>query len=463
MSTINPADVVRRLQATTKKTEKEAIVRDAWEQGCTEFFIGAQLAYNKLVTFGVAKAPISDTQTDAPDVPWGIFAGLLHGLKTRELTGNAAKKAIQDFADSCPPAQWNDWYRRVLLRDLSCGITEGTVNRVLAEYGDQTLSFRVPVFAIQRAHDGADKKNVKRVSGKKYLDYKFDGVRLATVIEKDNPSVVQLTRSGNINENFAKIRAVLSRIRPFLNRDIVLDAEIMSENFNRLMTMLNRKSAHKVDTSDAVLVVFDVVGAEEFKAGYDPTTQRERHAELLALRDLFEEHCDGRVVVLDKYEVDLDTPEGQAKLAEMKAVAAQVVDEASGRTLYEGVMVKDPEAPYEGKKGYHWLKIKPWIEVDLTVVGIEQGDPDGKRAGKVGALVCEGLDEDSGKFIHVKVGGGLSDELIDAITENPQLALGQIVTIRADAISENEDGGNSLRFPRLVKFRSVSGAPGEKD
>lgn len=463
MSTPTPYEVVQRLQATSSKKEKEAIVRDAWEQGCTEFFIGAQLAYDKLTTFGVAKAPLSNNDSYGADVPWGLFAGLLHGLKTRELTGNAAKTAIQNFADSCWQNQWNDWYRRVLLKDLSCGVTEGTINRVLAEFGDQTIPFRVPVFAIQRAHDGADKKNQKRVRGRKYLDYKFDGVRLTSHIVRDDPSVTQLTRSGNINDNFPKIRRALERIRPFLNRDIVLDAEIMSENFNRLMTMLNRKSADKVDTSDSVLVVFDVIGAAEFKAGYDPTTQRERHAELLALRDLFETHCDGRVVVLDKYEVDLDTPEGQAKLAEMKEIAAQVVDEVSGRTLYEGVMVKDPEAPYEGKKGYHWLKVKPWIEVDLTIVGYEMGDEDGKRAGKVGAYIAEGLDEDSGKFIKTKVGGGLSDELIDELTANPQKALGQIVTVRADAITDNEDGGHSLRFPRHVKFRSINEEPGEKD
>ena len=51
------------------------------------------------------------------------------------------------------------------------------------------------------------------------------------------------------------------------------------------------------------------------------------------------------------------------------------------------------------------LKAKPFIEVSLTVVGVEGGT--GRNEGKLGALICEG--EDDGKFIKTNVGSGLSD------------------------------------------------------
>ena len=37
-----------------------------------------------------------------------------------------------------------------------------------------------------------------------------------------------------------------------------------------------------------------------------------------------------------------------------------------------------------------WLKLKPYIEVSLSIVAVEEGT--GRNEGKLGALVCEGID-----------------------------------------------------------------------
>ena len=62
--------------------------------------------------------------------------------------------------------------------------------------------------------------------------------------------------------------------------------------------------------------------------------------------------------------------------------------------------------------------------------------------------------------IKVNVGGGLSDALRDAIWKNKDACINQLVEIRADAISQNQDGTYSLRFPRFKTFRGFN--PGEK-
>ena len=119
-------------------------------------------------------------------------------------------------------------------------------------------------------------------------------------------------------------------------------------------------------------------------------------------------------------------------------------------------MLKDPKAGYECKRSTAWLKLKPFIEVSLEVTQLEEGT--GKNVGRLGALVCSG--QDDGKDITVNVGSGFSDELRDSIWADSRSVVGQIVEVRADAITQNQDGTYSLRFPRFKGFRGFE--PGEK-
>jgi DNA ligase-1 len=112
-------------------------------------------------------------------------------------------------------------------------------------------------------------------------------------------------------------------------------------------------------------------------------------------------------------------------------------------------MVKDAAAPYECKRTASWLKIKPNITVDLTVIDTEAGT--GKNEGRLGALVCEGVDD--GRTIRVNVGSGYSDALRDSIWNDRRSVIGQVVEVKADVVTQNQDGSYSLRFPRFQRFR----------
>jgi DNA ligase-1 len=154
------------------------------------------------------------------------------------------------------------------------------------------------------------------------------------------------------------------------------------------------------------------------------------------------------VAVVGAEMVDLSTNVGAARFAEINASAV-----AGG---YEGIMIKDPGAVYECKRTVSWLKQKPYIEVSLSVVDLEEGT--GKNVGKLGALVCEGVDD--GKEIRVNVGSGLTDHDRDSFWTDRGSVVGNIVEVRADAVTQNQDGTYSLRFPRFKGFRGFE--PGEK-
>jgi hypothetical protein len=123
---------------------------------------------------------------------------------------------------------------------------------------------------------------------------------------------------------------------------------------------------------------------------------------------------------------------------------------------FEGIMIKDPDAKYECKRSASWLKQKPFIEVSLTIVAVEEGT--GRNVGKLGALVCEG--EDDGKLIKVNVGSGFSDGDRDSFYQSRDTLPNQVVEVRADAVTQNQDGTYSLRFPRFLRFRGFKA--GEK-
>ena len=58
-------------------------------------------------------------------------------------------------------------------------------------------------------------------------------------------------------------------------------------------------------------------------------------------------------------------------------------------------MIQDLDAPMNVKDPTAWLKLNPFIEVSLEAQATEEGT--GRNVGKLGALICEGVDD--GKHI----------------------------------------------------------------
>jgi len=219
----------------------------------------------------------------------------------------------------------------------------------------------------------------------------------------------------------------------------------MSSSFQDLMKQVHRKD--NVEASDAVLNLFDILSLEEFQAGSGEFSQLDRSTLLKNWYEPLADHMPN-VTVVGQELVDLDTVKGQERF---KMINTQAV--AGG---YEGIMIKAPDAAYECKRSVAWLKLKPFIEVSLSVVDVEEGT--GRNVGRLGAIICEG--EDDGRNIRVNVGSGFTDDLRSSLWICRDTVLNNIVEVRADAVTQNQDGTYSLRFPRFLRFRGF--VPGEK-
>jgi len=431
--------IIQELEADNSRLAKEAILKREADSQNIEFYAGVHLALNNYITFGVKKVP-SFTGPDGQGLPWEAFKELAHLLYTRQLTGHEARDAIELALSASTKSQWNDWYRRILIKDLRCGISEKTVNKILKDSGLETI----PVFECMLAHDGANHE--KKITGVKLLEPKLDGVRCITIVNYEARSVVQYTRNGKVLENFSHIADALLQHIDAIGRSYVLDGEVVSHSFQDLMKQVHRKD--DVKATDARLMLFDIVPLSEFQAGKSTLGQRRRTKLLQSFKHIFET-C-GNIDVIEQTEVDLGGYVGELQFKQFNKDAI-----AAG---YEGIMIKDPNAPYECKRSVSWLKMKPFIEVSLTVTAVEEGT--GRNEGKLGALICEG--EDDGKKIVVNVGSGFTDDQRADFWTSKDAMVGQVVEVRADAATRSQDSEDiySLRFPRFLRFRGF--AKGEK-
>ena len=424
-----PQDIIARLEADNSRLAKEAVLADAMTEGLDEFFEGVKMCLDKLYTFGVKQVP--ESTQDGQGLAWPVFTELAHKLNSRELTGHAARDAIELTRDIATQAQWNGFYRRILIKDLRCGVSEKTVNSVAKKQNKP--EYKIPVFSCQLAHDSANHES--KVAGEKMVEVKLDGVRVLTICYPDG-TVTQFSRNGKEFHNFEHIKQQISKIE--FTQAMVLDGEVMSSSFQDLMKQVHRKD--NVEASDAVLHLFDIVPLSEFNRGSSTKTQLARSQELA---DWYTAHKTAlpNVEILDYEILDLNTNSGTNRFQEINKLAI-----AGG---YEGIMIKDVAAVYESKRTHSWLKLKPFIEVTLEVTGVEQGT--GRNEGKLGALVCSGTDD--GKDIVTNVGSGLTDKDREQYWDNRDSLIGHLVEVRADAVTQNQDGTFSLRFPRFLRFR----------
>jgi DNA ligase-1 len=425
-----PWKIIQELEADNSRLKKEAIIRRESDAENIRFFNGVGAALDGFRTFGVQKVPTS--KNDGTGITQTEFDDVLRQLESRTLTGNAMKDVIQDLCDRSNMEQWNDWYRRILIKDLRCGVTHKTINK--------HSTMKVPVFECMLADDS--KKHEKKMTGEVYVEPKLDGVRVITICDVDKDEVKMFSRNGKELSNFPRILEQFDSMLDQMSESMVFDGEIMSDDFQTLMREIHRKGGAKTD--DAVLNLFDCMPLEYFKEGSYPYALNTR-------KELLQSFQYGpNISIVEFVAMDLDDDDGQKQFADYNRLC---IDKG-----FEGIMVKPITGIYECKRSSLWLKVKPFIEVSLKVVDTEEGT--GRNAGKLGALIVEGTDMD--KFIKTNVGSGLTDSDRETFWKAKDKLIGQIVEVRADAITQNQETTDewSLRFPRFLRFRGFE--PGEK-
>ena len=439
------ASWINKLNESDSRLHKEDIILQALEAsvlGSTnaQIFLGLTKAcYNPYVTFGVRK--VSDTVgiVDAEN-PWSEFNTLLTMLSHRDLSGNAALDAINEMSERFDSIEWNTFCAPVIRRDLRAGISDKTINKICKK-----TEYEIPIFGCQLATNSEGRPEMK---GVKRLEPKLDGVRVLLMVipsEFGDVTTICFSRNGKQFDNFGHIEdqvrenwiKIARGHQNALINGFVLDGEVIGNTFQELMRQARRKT--DVQADDSVFNVFDIIPLSDFREGHWNAQLRKRIDILEHIRHVVDTMPN--VELLPHIMVDLDTAAGKDQL---DRYAKDNVNAG-----FEGIMIKELEAPYICKRSTDWMKWKPTLTVDLEVVGVEEGT--GRNLGRLGALVCHGVDD--GKEITVNVGSGFSDVDRDDYWTNRNLVIGRTCEVLCDVITQNQDGTYSLRFPRFVRFR----------
>lgn len=274
------------------------------------------------------------------------------------------------------------------------------------------------------------------------IDAKIDGVRAQ--VHKNGDAVAIYSRT--LDDMTARLPAIVERVRHMPADALVLDAELVAhDDAGRPLPFQDvggRVARHGSAAGDLGLVLFDLLHIDG--------------------RDLLDEPLHVRAAELAER-----LPDEQVERIETADPAAgQVFFDQVVAAGYEGVVVKDPAAPYEaGRRGGAWVKVKPVRTVDLVVLGVEWGS--GRRTGKLSNIHL-GARDPAGGFVMVgKTFKGMTDAMLQWQTERfLELERGrdghvvwvrpeQVVEIAFDAVqrSRRYPGGVALRFARVLRYR----------
>lgn len=428
--------VLNEIEATKSRIEKEEILQRNITDPLMVKVIKA--ACDPFITYGLTPPKAIGCGRQSLSETSLVWA-MLEALAKRDLTGNDARQVVQDWLVDILDEPSSQILWRILSKDLRCGVTAGTINRVLPG--------TIPVFDVMLAHKYADKRIT---SFPAVVEPKLDGLRMIGLIKgtsggffsrtgKPFPALSHLVepvaemlhnaRLAIINREDGLDEKIREAYWKMLGGDagacLAVDGEAISGNFNKTVGDVRRKSE---EASDTVAHLFETLPYGIF------TSDKTSIALKYTVRRKFAQFVTSHAA-----------PGAPIKLVERYFVnsheeIADYYNKFRARGL-EGAIVKPTDGIYEKKRSYGWLKVKAEETEDLRVTGIFEGT--GKYEGKLGGYIVDRAG------VSVRVGGGISDAEREAWFNDPGLIVGHLTEIEYHEVTP--DG--SLRHPRHVRIR----------
>lgn len=230
------------------------------------------------------------------------------------------------------------------------------------------------------AHDYEDHKH--KVTYPTIVQHKFDGLRCIAVVKGGKCRLYSRTRKEfktvpHINEHVED----LCRINNM--PDVMFDGELYSheyrDNFEDIASLIKRGEVHP-DVGVIDYFIYDL--PSQHNVNYE--------GRFLTLKTIFA----GK--------------NGHRNLVRVPSFNIKNVDELKPKhdkfvaDGYEGLMVRDPDAPYYFKRTHALLKYKVFRDEEFVIVGVKEGK--GKLMGSAGSFLC--LTEE-GKEFSAKMEGEL--------------------------------------------------------
>lgn len=388
-----------------------------------------------ITKFKVPKSTVTRDPEHSDDTVRSFLEETLPRLASREVTGNAAKKLVNDvFATMSPLEQ--KWCQRILLKNLRCGVSESTVNKAwpgLIPTFDVALAEKVKAEFVKGKGIVIKSKIVYPVR----VEPKLDGLRCIAV--RHEGKVTLYTRNGNEIETLPTIKAALEAHMP---DETVFDGEAMGKDWNQSNSVIASTKNAK-DDAGMFYNVFDSMTFDDWKEKTNETSLSDRVIETKLRLATFPEGSP----VVQVYGI----------IANDERELLEFYQECLNRG-FEGVMVKYLDFPYIFDRSHAVEKLKPVTTYEGVIVGHYLGRKGTKNEGRFGGfhLVLP-------NGVVTRVGGGYDDkDRAEIALAGPDSYIGRVMEIEAQPDPLTEDGltvDGKARFPVHIRYRE----PGDVD
>lgn len=341
----------------------------------------------------------------------------------------------------CSTDEEKECFKKLVCKNYPMGIDYKTINKV---YPNLIPSYEV-MLADKYLDLNENKKAKLFAKGREFcIQEKLDGFRCTAW--KENGNVKLISRQGKLIEGLVDIENAIKNLSLY---NFVLDGELLLTDRGNIPSKEQYKATSKiVSTKDKekhgiTFNVFDLISTGEWndKECLGDYLFRYEHLQRL----IFSENKSSSLELVENIYIGNDVSQIDKYLSEAKEKG------------WEGIMVRFMDSKYEWKRSSNLLKVKPFLEMDMEIIGYEEGTNSNK--GRLGALICE-IEHPKLGHIEAKVGSGYSEDERIRLWDIKKELIGRVISVQYFEQTENASTHvKSLRFPVFLELKEEGQLP----
>lgn len=373
----------------------------------------------------------------------------LADLSNREVTGTDASNHLCGILSDVSE---NDAFviKRIIDKDLKIGMGSTNINKIIPNLIERTPYMGAKPFSEKLVNKLFEREQ-QAIS-----QIKMDGRYCNAII--DGGHVHLLSRSGE--QTYVGNAKFMTELEQMPN--CVLNGELTVDGFDRLTA------------NGYVASVVDIEGKRDIREEEETAHKIEQFGERngIAYSEILKRI---RLTVWDRitlteYHDKKSTVEyfnrlnyltylvAEARMEMVSIIETRIVStyeeamehflEALEREL-EGTIVKAYEGTWKDGKPNWQVKMKLEMNIDLKIIGFKYGTEGSKNENVIATLLCE-----SSCGLLKANPAGMTDAMMQYITENQESLLGAIVELKCCGLSQNKLGDWSVFHPSFIEIRT---------
>ena len=426
------SEIIQLLKDTSGRNDKIEILKNALDTNA-EFLQAIKYTYDPYMNYYISSLQSIKDIMRIRLVKTG-YRSISHGYTVLEALNTKGGASTQDklnLGKKLEEMSLHDVnvYDLILKRSFDCGVSASSINK--ARPGT------IPTFDVLLCEKMSE-KTLANITYPAVAQIKMDGMRALIFVEGHKVSV--RSRSGKDVECHGKFDGAITTSLP-ITAKCVLDGELVVmkkdgsgyENRRTGNGICNKAVRGTITPEDAdrlVFIAWDMLSVKSFWEKESLVPYRTRFDSLdMIFGKSNKIHIVKGINVENFYQAE-------------QYYHKQLAD---GQ---EGIILKNLDAPYVGKRTKDCIKMKVENSADLQIVAVVEGQ--GRLKGKLGSFVCQSQDG----LVECNVGTGFSDEQRDVYFSDNMI--GDIIEIKYNEIIANkaDETTKSLFLPVFIEFRT---------